>query len=235
MYNISADVLFGAVSTKRLTTLGPLVESYLAEMQDPRTRVRAAWTLAELGQTDVAQHMVEQHRQSGGRAGEDALDLLGGIHLVRLQDALPFIDDVLQANLTAQDGNSLLLVDHCIEALERIGTAGAVDRLAQLVLATVDDVGGIVPERALRAIETLAPRDRETWVIELVEKYPVRGILHRALDTLGVLGTEASLPILHKYLDGDQPEHIRTFAYRAIESIHRRSGRLWFNNEERSD
>ncbi len=162
-----------------------------------------------------------------------AHDIVEGIHLLPAPFSLQIIDDVLEANLTGVIDDSNLLTEYCIEALERIGTPEAIERLCQLVLVSVDDDGSLVPERALRAVESLAPRDREAWVLKLIVDHPVRSVLHRALDTLAVIGTESSLPVLQQFLGQDQPDCIRSFAYWATDAIHRRSGRLWFNDEER--
>jgi hypothetical protein len=234
-YGISLEALFEAISNQHLYSMIPLVEAIIERINDERSVIRAAWVLADLGHIDRAQEIIERLRRNTLSQGWVAHDIVKGIHRLPASYALSVVDEVLSRSEEIERDRSGYLRMLCIEALVRIGTSEACERLAQIAWASAEDAVGIDAERALRGIEFLAPREREDWLLQLISEHPrMDGIvLQRALDTLGIIGSQDSLPLLQEYFNGPYPANLQAICFWAIHNIHKRAGQLWFNGEER--
>jgi len=234
-YNTSLEVLFDAISNQHLYSMLPLLEAIIERTKDERSVVKATWVLAGLGQIDRAQQIIESLRRDRLSQGRVAHGIVEGIHRLPASYALSVIDEVLSKGEEIERGGSGYLRRVCIEALERIGTSEACERLAQIAWASAEDPAGVETERALRGIEFLAPRDRENWLLQLISEHPrmERIALQRALDTLGIIGSQDSLTLLQEYFNGPYPTSLQAICFWAIHNIHKRAGQLWFNGEEK--
>ena len=123
-----------------------------------------------------------------------------------------------------------------VESLERLGTAAALDRITKVVEECIDDPVGIDLERWLRAIEFLAPRDKEDWLLELLANHPSmeRSALRRAVETLGIIGSQKVPPCASVILRGFGSPQLQHTCFWAIYSVRKRFGELWLNGEEGS-
>lgn len=234
-YNTSVDVLLEIVSSRRLHSMIPLLERIVEQAGDERSIIRAAWVLTDLGHVSQAQETIERLRQEKLTSDWVAHDILAGVHRLPAPYALGVVDEVLSRieETEREDGGYLKML--CIEALTGIGTVKACERLAQIVQSEAEDTIGIDAEYALRCIGFLAPRDKEDWLLQLVKERSgmERTVLKRALDILGIIGGQNSLPLLQEYFGETHPDDIRATCFWAIQAIHRRAGQLWFNDEER--
>jgi HEAT repeat protein len=235
LHRISLEVLFEAISSHHLYSMIPLVEAVVERINDKYTIIKAASVLADLGYIDRAQEIIETLRRDGLSQGWVVHAIVEGIHRLPASYALSFIDEVLSKGEEIEGDGSGYLRSLCIEALERIGTPEACERLAQIAWASAEDGVGIDTERALRSIEFLAPRDRENWLLQLISEHPNMGrtALQRALDTLGIVGSQDSLPLLQEYFNGPYPASLQAVCFWAMHDIHKRTGQLWFNGEEK--
>jgi len=234
-YNISLEVLFEAVSSHHLYSMIPLVEAIIERTNDERGIIKAAWVLADLGHVDRAQEIIDMLRRDRLSQGWVAHDIVKGIHRLPASYALSIVDEALSRSEELERGGASYLRMLCIEALVRIGTSEACERLAQIAWANAEDAVGIDAEHALRGIEFLAPRERENWLLQLINEHPGMGgiLLQRALDTLGIIGSQDSLPLLQKYFNDPYPDNLQAICFWAIHNINKRAGQLWFNGEER--
>lgn len=234
-YDNSLDVLFNTVSAQHLVSMLPLLDAIAEGAFATRIVIKAAWVLADLGYVDRAQAIVEDLRRHRLSQGWTAHDIVKGIHRLAASYALDVVDEVLAKAGELKGGSSSYLRGLCIEALQRIGTSDACERLAEIAGASLEDGVGLDAERALRGIEFLAPRERERWLLALIREHPgmERIALRRALEALGVIGSHESLALLHDYLNGGYSVEIQATCFWAIHNIHKRAGQLWFNNQER--
>lgn len=232
-FNFALEVLFKAVSTNHLHSMIPLLEAIIERINDDRTIIQAAWVLADLGYTERAQEVVDSFRGDRLTRGFVAHDILQGIHLLPDSYGLSIVENILAKEAEIDSSHYLKML--CIEALVRIGTTEACDRLAQIAWKSAEDGVGIDAELALRSIEFLAPKEREQWLLQLINEHPKmeRIALRRALETLSVIGSEASLPLLQKHFNSATDDGFQATCFWAIQNIHKRLGQLWFNQEER--
>ena len=132
-FNISLEVLFKAISDKRLLSMVPLLDAFVERTNDDREIINAAWVYADLGYIDRAVSIIEAVKRNHIEQGRTMEYLLPGIHRLPANYALDVVDSVL-----FKDGHIELSDSHyrqglCIEAYERIGTSDACERLAELL------------------------------------------------------------------------------------------------------
>ncbi len=214
----------------------PLLDSLAQTLQDTHELLKVAWVCADLGYMEKAQALVDRCRQSSRAAEYVSHDILSGIHHLPEAYALDAIDDIWtryrKERLQGDPGYLSMLY---VESLERLGTAEALDRITKVVEECVDDPVGIDLERALRAVESLAPRDKEDWLIELLANHPSmeRSALRRAVETLGIIGSQKSLSVLQSYFEVSSRPDLQHTCFWAIHSVRKRLGELWFDEEEK--
>jgi len=197
--------------------------------------VEAAWVLAELGNIEKAQKIINQliYNIDLSEHGNEWIlgDVLEGIHLLPPDYAL----DLIEKSWVNTKASKLVLIEqYCIEALERIGTKRAIDFLAKIVQETADQSEYILDaERALRAILHISPQGQEDWLIDLLQKDPQdNSTVRRAIEILGVIGSLKSLPVVTRYFENHPNERIRYFAFWTIHNIYKNQNEVWFNGEE---
>lgn len=240
LFSNALEVLFETISRDKIYDMEPFLSSYISkrvnrsDIHVKRHVIKAAYLLAELGEVEQAQKTIVSILNEIDLAshGDDwALgDILQGIHLMPVEFALDQIKQVWEVAVSEQD---VLLPTNCIEALERIGTSEALDMLAQLAEeAATNDSLLLEPERALRSMQLVSAANREDWLLDYLSKYQDRGVTNRIIDTLAVVGTQKSLPILEKQFHSSQSEKTRFIAFWAIHNIQKSLGRVWYNNEE---
>ena len=237
-FHTALERLLQAISSARLHSMLPLLDSLARTLQDARVLLKVAWVYSDLGYTEQAQSIVDRCRQLSTATGKFVLhDILSGIYHLPEAYALLVIDDIWLTHQVARSRNdSGYLCMLYLESLERLGSEEALDRITQVVEEYADGPIGIDLERALRAVEFLAPRDKEDWLLELLANHPSmeRSALRRAVETLGIIGSQKSLPVLQSYFEtSDRPELQHT-CFWAIYSVRKRFGELWLNGEEGS-
>lgn len=244
-FNTTAETLFEIVQTEKIFELEPLIlsfiekESYSGREHDQRTIIQAAYVLASLGNLEKARHVIDNMMRfvdfsiSASKDRGDWIlgDILPGIHLMSPDYAFDIIDKIWTK---VKNMNSILLRSKCIEALERIGTREALDRIARIY----EEVEGnqqfrLEPERALRAIQFVSPSGRDKWLIDLLQKkVEDRMIPIRAMIMLGMNGNEQAIPIIQDYLSNSKDERIKYYAFWAIHNIYKANNEVWYNGEE---
>jgi hypothetical protein len=233
LFDTSLEVLLDTISDQHLQSMVPLLEGLVQGMKSERNVVKTAWVLADLGHIDEAQQVIEKLRREALFPAWIAHEIIQGVHRLPAPNALSVIDEILSQGDEITHNRSGYLRRLCIEALGRIGTPGACERLGQIAWADAEGVG-VYSELALRQIEFLAPTDKESWLVDLINEHPrmERAALRRALETLGVIGSEDSLPLLQQHFRYSDSPGLQTTCFWAIHSIFERAGVLWFNGEE---
>ncbi len=241
LYNTSSETLFQLIRRDKVHEMEPFVSSFIDRRDDDhdvaraRMVVDAVWVLADLGKIQQAQQIIEQTLEDIdlSRDHDDWIlgDILKGIYLLPPNYAVAQIEKIW-SNRTAS--NSVLLPDHCIEALERVGTKQALDMLARIVQETLGQSEDLlVPERALRAIQQISPVEREDWFIQLLQQDPQdRHVIQRVIDMLGMIGNLQGLPIIEQYFKNHPSERIKYVAFWAIHNTYKSKNEVWYNNEE---
>lgn len=235
-YSNSLEALFNAISRRHLYSMIPLLEAIAERISDDRSIIKAAWVLADLGQVDHAREIIETIRRTRLSHGWVAHDIVNGIHRLPASYALEVVDEVLRKAEETKGGGSRHLRRLCVEALVMIGTSEACERLAQIAWASAEDGVGLDAELALRGIEFLGPREKESWLLKLIREHPrmEHYARRRALETLGVIGTHDSVPLLQEFFKDPHPTDVQVTCFWAIHNIHKRAGYLWFNEEEKA-
>ncbi|MCB9444071.1 MAG: NACHT domain-containing protein [Ardenticatenaceae bacterium] len=240
LYNISSETLFAAIRRSKYYTTEPYILSLIDKRMNDRqvgvqrTVVEAAWVLADLGNTEKAKEVIDKVLENVdlSKHGHDWIlgDILKGIHLLPEKDALSRIETIW-SRLSSE--SPILLPTDCIEALERIGSHRALEKLEQIAQETYEwDGFRAEPERALRAIQVVSPIGREDWLIEFLQKdHEDRHVVQRIIDMLGITGNEHVLPALEAFLN-DSSEKFRYVAFWAIHNIHKANNRIWYDDEE---
>lgn len=234
---LSLETLFTAIRRDKIYEMEAYVIGFIEkrienkEVRVQRKIVEAAWILADLGNIEKAQDIVEPIIQDVANVHDWVLgDVLKGIHLLPSEYAILQIEKIW----AAVEGKTLLPT-YCIEALERIGTQSALDMLTRIAQETSEEEKfRSEPERALRAIQRVSPSGREDWLINfLSQEHKDRHSTQRAIDMLGLLGSKKALPIIEQYFNNDPNEKIRFVAFWAIHNIYKAGDETWYNGEER--
>ncbi len=242
LYQNSLEVVYESIAKDHLVSMIPFLEQLLVRLRDDREKVKVAWLLADLGRQKQAQDIVELLRPKGRISEWVTYEIVEGVHRLPSDYALSVIDDILNIAEKEAGDRSGHINSKCIEALQRIGTPDACERLTQIVEKKVTGDPGLELELALRMIEFLAPKDKEKWLIDLIEKNPQmekdNSALRRALEILSVIGGENSLPLLQeRFIKSFSPDwvsaELQVTCFWAIQNIHKRLGKLWFNEEEK--
>jgi HEAT repeat protein len=158
-------------------------------------------------------------------------DILDGLHLLPHDYALAQIEK-LWLNLGTHD--NALMPRRCIAVLERIGTAEALDALAQIAQTTCKQQDRqLVTEMALRAIQMVSPVGQENWLIKLLQRGPKASyVIQRAIDMLGMTGNLQALPVIQQYFENHPSERVKYIAFWAIHNIYKAVDEVWYNGEE---
>ncbi len=193
-------------------------------------KLHVAWLYADLGKlekcTDIVLDMWRTSNDTSIRT-----KIIEGAHRLPPDIAIALVQESLNEPQQRQGGS--LLRATCFECMEAIGTSQAANLLAE----TVERIAGstehpLDQERALRALVSIAPRDKENWILNLIaeDKIEKRSI-HRAIELLGLIGTSRSIPSLLGYLEGADT-FIQFITFWAIDEIYTRSGEIWYYGEE---
>ncbi len=241
IYDTSSEILFKAIRRDKIREMEPFVSTFIERrIGDDQVHVRrmvveAAWVLADLGNTKIAQEVINQIAETIDLSvsGDDWIlgDILNGINLLSPDYALGQIEKVWSKIETS---NSVLIPTQCIEALEHIGTQKALDMLERIAQDTVGQPNHILePERALRAIQMVSSVGREDWLIDfLKQNHQDRHIVLRVIDMLGMTGNRKVIPFLKPYCEDYPNERIRYVAFWAIHNIYKAMNEVWYNAEE---
>ena len=121
LFNISLERLLQAISSARLHSMLPLLDSLAQTLQDTHELLKVAWVCADLGYMEKAQALVDRCRQSSRAAEYVSHDILSGIHHLPEAYALDAIDDIWtryrKERLQGDPGYLSMLY---VESLERL-------------------------------------------------------------------------------------------------------------------
>lgn len=238
------EELFAQVRRYKLVEFLPILDKlrkkWLGNNKEPneRTLIDLANTYLALGKTSVAYSIIRSF------CVKDELHFQDEYAYAHLADLCPsfgedlglkilndIYDAVKRERKEFSSFSSSLMDTKYIENLERIGSPEAIEILAQLCeeYAGKEGRGTILFERAMRAIVLLSPKSKEDWLIELINSHPELSgpDLHRAIEALGVIGTEKSIPIIkRKATEHIKSEYILNGCFLAIENINLSEGRF---------
>ena len=240
-FDISIEVLFDAISTARIYEMLPFAVAYIEKrigdrsFRVKRSVVKAAWVMADLDDTNRAQETVTTLLDGLELdvSGNDWVlgDILKGVHRLPATFALATIAEALP---TVMLHKSSLLLGDCIEALERIGTPEALEKLVDIVEQVTESKRHLLSfDRALLAILRVSAYEKEDWLIDLLQKSHNALSLQRLIDILGIIGSERALPLIQDHFEHSPSAKIRYVAFWAVHNIHKLAGGFWFDGEEK--
>jgi hypothetical protein len=143
-------------------------------------------------------------------------------------------DDFFTVETARNSGNAPKVFDGIfmdniyVECLEKIGGERVVQLLTEFCEKHINDM---LFERGMRALEMFAPKSKEDWLITILETNKhLKGMeLHRAIEAIGVIGSEKVIPLLRKIAqDNINNEYISDTCLIAIESIYHNQGKARF-------
>ena len=79
-FNISREVLFRAISEKRLLSMIPLLDTFVQRTKNDREAITVAWVYVDLGYIDRAIEIIESVREKRIEQDWTTEDILSGIH-----------------------------------------------------------------------------------------------------------------------------------------------------------
>ncbi|HMY18435.1 MAG TPA: HEAT repeat domain-containing protein, partial [Polyangium sp.] len=234
LYRGPLEQLLSAMGAQRITELVPFLRGFISPGLKTRLLASAALAFGEVGELELARKIFEDILEAPDREPYAESDLIEGAHRLQPEDAIRWIDRIWE-----MDGhdrrNMVAYTSHIyIEALEKIGTEQATQRLIAL-LAQKSDNKDYDRLDVLRALHEVVTRDMEGWLIDLHESNRFNGRFERSwiLSMLGKVGTERAESILVQSLNaGDKWQRHTTF--RALQDLWRQRGYVWFNGEETS-
>jgi len=222
-----------------LPTLDKIKKKWLAgerNDQSERFLIDLAHTFVILGQMDKAMEIIKSFYLNGKlhfKGEYSCADLMvfcsivGGVHGLKiLKDCYCFVEDIRKSDEAPRVFDGIFMDDRFLENLEKIGGEETIEILTRFC---EEHIGDMLLERAMRAIVHLAPESKEGWLIELLEKNPqIKGMeLHRAIEALGVIGTEKAFPVVKKIARAhSNSEYITDTCLWALEYISSKKGEI---------
>lgn len=228
-YRFSTQILLEQIRRYRLQQMLPIL-NWLEDKvcDDDRRLIDVAHTYCVLGKEEKAKAIIESFFHETGLV----VSKYGLADLAEISPAfgpsyaLRIIREVLRS-IKKLGEKSGFWEDKCIDSLERIGGQEVLDILKDLAERHAVQKDNICTERALRAINHLATDRDEEWYINFIKSNPnlERFALNRAIEGLGVVGSEKSIPtvkeiaILHK-----GKERTIDSCFLSLENIYRTRG-----------
>lgn len=246
-----SGMLFSQIRKHDLTEFLPILDKIkrkwtLKEEKDQLERqlIDLAHTYLVLGKIDQTYNILDIFYVDGKICFQnsyayaslaDLCSIIGGeIGVKILEDIFQAIQDARASGSTPKLFDSIFMDEAYIENLQKIGSVRAIEILMQLCEKYADEKdvkSSMLFERAMRAIVSLAPKSKEDWLIELIRSHPeLKGPdLHRAVEALGVLGTDKSIPLIKKIAnDNKGSEYILDICLTAMEYINLKKGIVKF-------
>ena len=203
-----------------------------------------AHTYLVLGKTDQMENIIHGFYINGKISFKDEYAYAALANLCPViggPSGLKILNDIYQAVLDARkEGDkdnlfkSMFMDDNYVENLQKFGSSEAIDRLIKLSEKFAEEgepKAGLLFERAMRAIVSLAPKLKEDWLLGLIGSHPeLKGCdLHRAVEALGVLGTDKSISLIKKIAnDNFTSEYILDTCLTSLEYINLKKGIMRF-------
>ena len=225
-----------------LPRLNTFKEKWLADERTDQIEqflIDLAHTYVILGQVNEASKIINSFYVNGKLSFEgeynysrlaELCPIIGGIQgLNILQDVYTAVEDARRLPNSAKVFDGIFMDDIYLENLEKIGGDQVIDLLTKFCEENIQDL--FLFERAMRAIVVLSPKSKEEWLMHLLEENPqLNGPnLHRAIEALGVIGTEKAIPLLKKIAKVNiDSEYISDTCLLAIEDIYHKKGIVRF-------
>ncbi|MCX9012075.1 MAG: HEAT repeat domain-containing protein [Candidatus Methanoperedens sp.] len=230
-YDISVEVLLEQTRKYKLREMLPILDWLKDKVRnDDRKKIDVAHAYSIIGEKEKAKKIIESffHENELVVSEYGLADLAEISPVFDPPYSLRIIKEVLKSINKLSDKSSFW-VDKCIESLERIGNIEALDLLKELATGYAAKRELLLIERSLRAINSLATNKDEEWYINFIKRnsHLERSDLRRAIEGLGIVGSEKSIPVikeiaaLHK-----KEEYIIAICFLSIENIYRNSGIL---------
>ena len=224
-----------------LPILNRFQENWLADKrtdQSERFLIDLAHTYVILGQVNQALQIINSFYVKGKISFEgnysyahlaELCPIIGAPQGLKiLQDIYLEIEEARKLQNAPKLFDGIYMDDKYIESLEKIGGEEVIELLTSFCEKHINDM---LFERAMRAIVTFAPESKEDWLIHLlVENGQLKGAeLHRAIEALGVIGTEKAMPLLKKVAkENIGNEYISDTCLRSLEYIYHKKGIVKF-------
>lgn len=230
-YNSSIGILLEQTRKYKLREMLPILNWLKDNVRnDDREIIDIAHTYAVIGEKEKAKEIIE----SLFHENELVVSEYGLSYLAEISPAfdspyaLRIIKEVLKS-IGKLGEKSGYWEDKCIESLERIGNKEALDMLKELATGYAAQKETILIERSLRAINSLAANKDEEWYINFIKRnsHLERSDLRRAIEGLGIVGSEKSIPVIREIAALHKKEEYTTaICFLSIENIYRNSGIL---------
>lgn len=231
------SVLLDQIRKYNLTEFLPIMEKlhnrWLTKRDDSeRDLMNLAHTYLSLGKPEIAQKIADNFHENG------RIHFRNKYAYADLADLCPLFDRKLGLDMLHKMYNSIegdhFLIDRYIETLEKIGGEEAINELQRLCEEFVGKED-LIFERATRAIVSLSPKSKEEWLMNLMNSHPeLKGAeLHRAIEALGVIGSDKSISIIKKIaVNNTESEYILDICLSALTYIDLAKGISRFIDDE---
>jgi len=229
-----------------LPRLNKLKERWLADKHSNKNElflIDLAHTYFILGEREQALQVISSFRKDHKYSFQDGYNfsrLMDLCPILGQRDGLGILTDLYQTveSIRKTDNHpnlfdGIFMDDRYLENLEKIGGDQVVEKLTLFCDQHCND--NMLFERAMRSIVLLSPKSREDWLINLLENHPqLKGAnLHRAIEALGVIGTEKAIPLIRQLATKNiESEYISDTCLIAIERIYYQKGIIRFLRDE---
>lgn len=193
---------------------------------DDRTVIRFAKCFNSLGEYQTACEIIEDYIRGD--------KFLSSFTLSNIIEIMPYFNfeyaekTLLQLlpRCEIEDENGYYIIKY-LETVELIGTPALKQTVKKelenrITLYQSDSSKFVDIERVLRTLSIIGNTEDEEWLINLLNQEPcLKSMeLRRAIECLGIYGTEKSIPIIKKYytlyVDNEMTQHICIVAYESI-------------------
>ncbi|MDC0748676.1 phosphorylase family protein [Polyangium mundeleinium] len=233
MYRIPLELLMSFMGAQRMRDLVPLVSRFISRDMDTRFLACAALALGEVGELTFAREVFEHILAAPNRELYTESELIRGAHRLPPDEAIRWIDRTWSMNGHDRRTMSAYMSGVYIEALEKVGTEQARQRLMALLEREASEEEHDRLDE-FRALYEIATSEMEGWLVALYESDRFSGRYERGwiLSMLGKVGSDRILKVLAQGMNAADSWQ-RNVAFRASQEIWHRMGYVWFNGEER--
>ena len=231
LYNINIGILLEQIRKYKLREMLPILDWLKDKVHnDDRKQIDIAHTYSIIGEKEKAKEIIESffHENQLVVSEYGLADLAEISPAFDSPYALRIIKEVLKS-IGKLGEHSGFWVDKCIESLELIGNREALYLLKELATGYAAKKELSLIERSLRSINSLATNKDEEWYINFIKtnSHLENSDLRRAIEGLGIVGSEKSIPIIKQLAALHMTEEYTiAICFLSIENIYRNSGIL---------
>ncbi|QLH74550.1 MAG: type I restriction enzyme HsdR N-terminal domain-containing protein [Methanomassiliicoccales archaeon] len=218
------EILLEKIEDSKAIEMLPVLNDLLNYCQQDRSIVRVSKTFCIIGEVTKAKSILNELITNKGTHMEmyALSDIVEIAPIFDQEYAIEMVKFTLAS--TIQDERYRLFLEHqCIESLEKIGGESSLVILKEIALKNVVSNGGIVTERALRAMNALISKKDEEWYSNFIESYPQLNdsAFRRAIEGLGLIGSKASITKIQEIAAKNKSNQLTIdFCYSAMENVY---------------